>query len=298
MARLDRTDYRVEEISNWKKVTGEIEYRYLPAPQHIDFLTPLELLDSYLVEGLLESEPAHFCATDLDRLVIAGIIPQQPWALPAFSEFGTASFHERRESGILNLGGSSLITVDGQEYKMGRFDCLYIGRGAKEVIFHAAGPGEDPAAYYLLSCPAHQAYPVARLGFEDATVREVGDAETCSRRKIRQYIHDCGLQSCQLVMGFTEVPAGSVWNTMPPHQHSRRSEIYFYFDLQDRVVVHLMGEPQNTRHLIVHDRQAVLSPPWSIHCGTGTGSYRFVWGMAGENKSFDDMDPVAIANLR
>jgi len=234
----------------------------------------------------------------MDRMVIAGVVPNEPWTLPSFREFGTASFHESRESGIFNLGGPGCIVADGQNYPLGRFDCLYIGKGSKDVVFLPAEDEQEQPAYYLLSCPAHQACPTSLLRIQDVSVREIGSAETCSRRKIRHYIHKAGVQSSQLVMGLTEVPGGSAWNTMPPHLHNRRSEIYFYFDLQEAVVVHLMGEPQNTRHLIVHDRQAVLSPPWSVHCGAGTGPYRFIWGMAGENKDFDDMDAVGVAELR
>jgi 4-deoxy-L-threo-5-hexosulose-uronate ketol-isomerase len=276
-----------------------LEQKYSPAPEHVGFMNSSELRSSFLVEDLVLPGNPKLLGTDLDRLVVGAVVPQDAWTLPAFAELGTRSFHERRETGILNVGGKGTVIVDDTQYELNRLDCLYIGLGAENVVF--CGLDNERAElpiYYLLSSPAHRAYPTIQARLEDASVQEIGDASRCSRRKLCQYIHDGGIQSCQLVMGFTEVPLGSVWNTMPCHVHSRRSEIYFYFDLEEQIVIHLMGEPQNTRHLIIRDRQAVLSPPWSIHCGAGTGSYRFAWGMAGENKRFNDMDPLSAGDLR
>ena len=238
---------------------------------------------------------ARLYYTDLDRLIVGGICPSEDIELGAFPELGANTFHERRESGVINLGGPGIVQVDEQEIPLERFECLYIGSGEHQVIFRNGD--REPAAFYLLSCPAHHSFPIAKARRSDANVEEIGAVNGCSRRRLVRYIHDGGIRSCQLVMGFTEVPDGSAWNTMPPHLHSRRSEVYLYFDLADQMVIHLMGEPQCTRHIIVRDRQAVLSPPWSIHCGAGTGPYRFVWGMAGENRTFTDIDPVAINDL-
>lgn len=261
-------------------------------------ISPAELRSKFLIEKLFEPGEAHLYYTDLDRLIIGGICPHEDVELVPFHELGAKTFHERRESGVINLGGRGIVLLDEREISLGPSECLYIGSGEHQVIFRSVtNPGQEPAVFYLLSCPAHRAFPAAKASPSDANIAEIGAVNGCSRRRLVQYIHEGGIRSCQLVMGFTEVPDGSAWNTMPPHVHSRRSEVYLYFDLADQVVIHLMGEPHCTRHMIVRDRQAVLSPPWSIHCGAGTGPYRFVWGMAGENQTFADMDSVAVNEL-
>jgi 4-deoxy-L-threo-5-hexosulose-uronate ketol-isomerase len=274
---------------------------YSTAPEAMSSITPADLRAKFLLEDLFVPGKANLCSTDLDRLIVGGICSREDIRLPAFHDLGTRNFHERRESGIINVGGRGTVLVCEQEIVLDRFDCLYIGAGEHEVVFRGAdgtaSSSTEPPAFYFLSCPAHRAFPVTKASLADAHIEEIGNADHCSRRRLVQYIHEGGIQSCQLVMGFTEVPDGSAWNTMPPHVHSRRSEVYLYFDLADGVVMHFMGEPQCTRHLVVRNRQAVLSPPWSIHCGVGTGRYRFVWGMAGENQAFADMDPVSFHEL-
>jgi len=221
-----------------------------------------------------------------------------PLALEAIEALRSDFFFERREGGIINIGGSGSITVDGTDYTIAKGECLYIGRGSQVVSF-ASADANDPAVFTLLSYPAHKEYPTTFAAREDATRLDLGSGDTCNERTIFQYIHENGIQSCQLVMGFTELKGGSVWNTMPCHTHFRRSEVYLYFDVDEQnQVLHLMGQPDETRGLWMKNRQAVLSPSWSIHSGVGTASYCFIWAMGGENQRFDDMDGVAIPDLK
>lgn len=269
---------------------------FIPSPEETRGMDPDSLRRSFLVEELFRGGELRLAYTGLDRLVIGGIVPgSEPLRLPSCVEFGTERFTARREIGVINLGGFGAIVVDGEEHPLKPLDALYIGAGSHEVIFDRANGGSP--AYYLASAPAHRSYPVRHVRHVDAPVEELGSRANASSRTLRKYIHPDGVCSAQLVMGYTEVPEGSVWNTLPPHTHSRRSEIYLYFDLGDGVVVHLMGEPDHSRHLVVRERQAVLSPPWSIHMGAGTGPYRFVWVMAGENQDFADIDPVPVTSL-
>ena len=211
------------------------------------------------------------------------------------AEFGTRYFTERRELGILNIGPPGAVRVDTTEYALDSLDCLYIGKGEEDIVFLPTGP--CPPVFYFLSCPAHQAYPTQKIARDHARHEPIGQALSASKQTIHKYIHPGSAQSCQFVMGLTELEPGSVWNTMPPHTHSRRTEIYLYFNMGEGIAVHLMGPPQSTRSLIVRDREAVLSPDWSIHCAAGTSSYAFIWGMAGENQDFSDMDPVSLKDL-
>jgi 4-deoxy-L-threo-5-hexosulose-uronate ketol-isomerase len=268
----------------------------LPGVAEVDLMTTAQLRESFLVEHLFEPGRARFYYTDLDRLIIAGIVPTTEIRLPAFRELGTRYFNERREIGIFNIGSASWISVGQQTYTLECYDCLYIGTGEEEVRFHPPESGAPPI-FYLASCPAHRFYPTARLARAQARAINIGDEFHAACRTIYQYIHPGGIPSCQLVMGMTVLAPNSVWNTMPAHTHERRSEIYLYLDLEDRNVVHLMGAPDATRHLIVRDRQAVLSPPWSIHAGAGTGNYSFIWAMAGENQDFADIDMVEGSQL-
>jgi 4-deoxy-L-threo-5-hexosulose-uronate ketol-isomerase len=261
-----------------------------PGPSEFARLTTQEIRRDFLVDGLFEPGRIRLAATGLDRLIAGGIMPASELVLETAPELRAEYFHERRETGIINIGAAGRVMVDGAEYVLGTRECLYIGMGARDVRFYSC-PGE-PAAYYLLSCPAHRQFPTRPATHEDAAIVETGDARNASRRRIVRYIHERGIESCQLVMGYTELAEGSVWNTWPAHTHARRSEVYLYFDCNGGVVTHLLGVPTETRHVIVRDRQAVLSPPWSIHAGVGTCPYRFVWGMAGENRTFEDMDPI------
>ena len=271
---------------------------FSPNPEHYKQLDTEALRSSFLIESLFQPGRLDLVYTDADRAIIGAAVPLAgELKLVADAELRAAFFCERRELGILNIGGSGGATVDGTRYDLGKLDCLYVGRGTKEVTF-VSNDAAQPAAFYLLSYPAHANYPTVLARQADATVAELGTVADANRRTIFKYIHPGGIKSCQLVMGFTRLQEGAVWNTMPPHTHTRRSEIYVYFDLGERRVMHLMGKPQETRHVVVADRQVVISPSWSIHSGCGTGAYTFCWGMGGENQAFDDMDSAPLASLR
>ena len=273
---------------------------YVPSPRpgEVDRLTSDELRDAFLLDRLFEGAgSARF--TDLDRLYVAAFVPgtDAPIELANARQTGRTFFHDRRESGAINLGGAGAIEVDGVRHALGKLDGLYVGAGARSVRFHS-DDASKPAQFFVLSCPAHQAFPTTRVTRDQCNVLSLGEQRTANVRKIYQYVHEGGVKSCQLVMGFTELAEGSVWNTFPPHTHARRSEVYCYFDLQGPLVMHFMGEPTRTRHLVVREKGVVLSPPWSIHSGCGAGAYRFVWGMAGENQAFADMDACDLGELR
>ena len=270
--------------------------RRMPRPHEAAALNTQQLRDTFLYTGLFVPGEINGIFTDLDRLVVGGAMPAKPVELPNHKETGRAFFLERRELGAINVGGAGAVHVDGKTFTLDNLDCIYLPMGTKSVAFDSANP-KTPAKFYFLSCPAHAAHPVAVARKKDASPVALGAQATSNQRVIYKYIHTGGIKSCQLVMGFTELAQGNVWNSFPPHTHWRRTEIYFYFDLESNVLVHLMGEPQQTRHLLVHNDEAVLSPNWSIHCGCGTGNYKFIWGMAGENQTFDDMDGVKPLDL-
>ena len=241
--------------------------------------------------------------THHDRIVLGGAVPAgSVLELGGYPEIRSDYFLEHREVGIINVGGTGTVTADGEVYTLVTGACLYLGRGVEAVSFadaSAEASGEAGAQFYLFSAPAHTAYPAALVSPGEGTVRELGDQLTSNRRTLNQYIHENGVKSCQIVMGVTELHPGSMWNTMPAHTHDRRTECYLYFDLpEDARVIHLMGEREETRHLVVADRQAVISPSWSLHSGVGTAAYSFVWAMAGENQAFDDMDAAPVTDLR
>jgi 4-deoxy-L-threo-5-hexosulose-uronate ketol-isomerase len=264
-------------------------------------MTTAELRETFLIDDLFRAGEIVLTYVDLDRAVIGGAAPTaKPLTLETHPELRADFFCERRELGVLNVGGAGTVTVDGESFALGKLDCLYVGRGSKAVSF-ASASAEMPAAFYLLSYPAHTEYPTKMVTFAElqAGAVHLGSEETCNKRSIYKAIFLDGIKSCQLVMGFTLLAPGSNWNTMPPHTHMRRSEVYFYFDVDaGQSVVHMMGPPQETRHLVMSDRSVVVSPGWSIHAGVGTKSYGFCWGMGGENQRYDDMDPVAIAELK
>jgi 4-deoxy-L-threo-5-hexosulose-uronate ketol-isomerase len=228
-------------------------------------------------------------------MIVGSAVPtSQPLRLEAGTELRAEYFAERREIGVFNIGDQGSITVDGQEYGMAHRDMLYIGRGSKEITFSSVD-ANHPVRFYFVSLPAHKEYPTTHVTLDQANRVDLGSREAANERTIFQYIHENGVPSCQLVMGFTELVSGSVWNTMPAHTHERRSEVYMYFNLaDDNVVFHLMGDPQETRHIVVRDGQAAISPSWSIHAGAGTSNYCFVWVMGGENQTFNDMDIVSM----
>ena len=272
--------------------------RRMPRAQDVARMTTQELRDTFLVGKLFEPGQVNGTFTDLDRLVIGGIMPAgKPLDLPNHKETGRTSFLERRELGAINVGGPGKVSADGKTFALEKLDCVYLPMGTKSVSFSSDDP-KNPAKFYFLSCPAHAAHPLTMMKSKDATPVNLGAQETSNKRTIYKFIHQGGIQSCQLVMGLTALEPGNVWNSFPPHTHWRRTEIYFYFDLGEQILAHFMGEPQATRHLFLHNEDAVLSPNWSIHCGCGSANYKFIWGMAGENQVFDDMDPAKPLDLR
>jgi 4-deoxy-L-threo-5-hexosulose-uronate ketol-isomerase len=273
--------------------------RFAIGPRETAALDTTGLRTHFLIESLFVPGTIELTYTHYDRMIVGGAMPTDAaLALPCPESLKATSFLERRELGILNVGGAGQVRVGSEVYELGNQDCLYVGQGGGEVQFLSADASQ-PAKFYLLSAPAHHAYPTRRLTQAEATPVEMGAQATANERTIYKYIYAEGIQSCQLVMGLTRLKPGSVWNTMPSHTHDRRMEAYLYFDLAPgQRVLHLMGEPQETRPLWVSEGQAILSPPWSIHTGCGTGSYSFIWGMAGENREYTDMDAVALDALR
>lgn len=262
-------------------------------------MTTAELRETFLLEGLFREGEIETRYVDLDRTVVGGAVPTTTaLRLETHPELRAEYFLERREMGVLNVGGAGTVTVDGFSFAMAKLDCLYVGRGSQSVTFASVSAAE-PAAFYLLSYPAHTAYPTKLAKFKDLTPVHLGSEETSNKRSIYKAIFLDGIRSCQLVMGFTLLAQGSNWNTMPPHTHMRRSEVYFYFDVNtDQRVLHIMGPAEETRHLVMRDRDVVVSPGWSIHAGVGTKSYGFCWGMGGENQCYDDMDALSISDLK
>jgi 4-deoxy-L-threo-5-hexosulose-uronate ketol-isomerase len=258
-----------------------------------------ELRETFLIEELFQPGEIEFAYVDLDRTVIGSAVPTaEALKLETDPDLRADYFLERRELGVLNVGGKGSVVVDGKTFELDKLDCLYVGRGSKDVSF-ASADAKAPANFYLLSYPAHKEFPTAMVKFADLKPVELGSLETCNKRRIYKAIFKDGIKSCQLVMGFTLLEPGSNWNTMPPHTHMRRSEVYFYFDVDPaHRVLHLMGPPDATSHLIVADKEVVVSPGWSIHAGVGTKNYTFCWGMGGENQDYGDMDGVTIADLR
>ena len=257
-----------------------------------------KLRESYLIEELFKKDSIQLTYTLYDRLIVGGAHPvEKPLRLETFPTLRSENFLDRRELGIINVGAESTITVDGKTYTLANKEALYVGMGSKEVVFHPAASGKT--YFYFNSAPAHRSNPVKKVSLAEAETVELGSLENSNHRTIRKVLISSVVDTCQLQMGVTELKQGSVWNTMPAHTHDRRMEAYFYFDLpEDQVVCHFMGEPQETRHLFVKNNQAVISPPWSIHSGAGTASYSFIWGMAGENLDYNDMDKVAPADLK
>lgn len=258
-----------------------------------------QLRENFLVSPLMRDDTIHMVYTHYDRVIIGGARPvAKPIALGNDPELRSEYFLERRELGIINVGGTGSVTLDGQSFEMNKLDCVYAGKGTREVSFSSKS-GNEPAVFYLLSAPAHANHPNTKFTKEQASPVNLGSAETSNKRTVYKYIHLDGIRSCQLVMGLTILETGSVWNSVPPHTHTRRMEVYFYFDLPEQQrIFHFMGEPQQTRHIVMANHEAVISPPWSTHFGCGTGSYGFIWGMAGENLAYNDMDPAPVQELK
>ena len=276
-----------------------METRYPAHPKDFQTYTTEAIRRDYLIEHLFEPGNMQLVYSHVDRIIVGGVCPQHAaLALEAGKELGAAYFLERRELGTINIGGRGTVTVDGAAYILGPNDGLYIGLGAKEVSFTSEN-GNNPAKFYCNSAPAHHQYPTVRVTLEDAKQVHLGSRKESNQRIIYQYVHPAVLQSCQLVMGMTILEPENVWNTMPCHTHERRMEVYMYFNLsEDAVVFHFLGEPAETRHVVIRNEQAVIMPSWSIHAGVGTTNYTFIWGMVGENQTFTDMDNVPMDALR
>lgn len=275
------------------------DIRYANHPGDSKKYTTDELRKHYLMDKVFEADKALLTYSHVDRIIFGGIMPvDQAISLKASKELGVDYFLERREMGVINIGEKGIITLDGKEYELGRSDGLYIGMGIKEVTFRSADKN-SPAKFYVNSAPAHKSFETVKIEISKANPVKAGARENCNERTIYQYVHPAVCKSCQLVMGMTILEPGSVWNTMPCHTHDRRMEVYLYFSMQeDTRVIHLMGEPSETRHIVMSNEQAVISPSWSIHSGVGTSNYTFIWGMCGENQTFTDMDHVAMKDLR
>jgi len=276
-----------------------MEVRYVPDPVRFSRMTTQEVRENFLVENLFKPDAVKIVYSDVDRAIIGSAVPaNQVLSLTSADELRADYFCQRRELGVLNIGGTGTVTVDGKVYNMANRDCLYIGRGSKEISF-ASNDAATAAQFYLLSYPAHREYPTTHIKTGQANLVHLGSIEQSNKRTIYQFIHPNGVKSCQLVMGFTQLEPGCVWNTMPAHTHERRMEVYMYFDMpEDARVFHLMGRPNETRHIVLKNGQAVISPSWSIHSGVGTSAYCFCWGMGGENQAFDDMDHLTMDEIR
>ncbi|XZF16288.1 5-dehydro-4-deoxy-D-glucuronate isomerase [Chitinophagaceae bacterium MMS25-I14] len=276
-----------------------MQIRFEHSPKEVSRMNTAELREAFLMKGIVQDDAVNFVYTHYDRMITGGAKPvHESVKLETNEELKADYFLERRELGIINVGGSGSVTADGIEYKLEKLSCLYLGKGTKEVSF-SSKDASGPAIFFLLSAPAHHAYPCRLMHKEEASPAALGSPETSNKRTIYKYIHLDGISSCQLVMGLTVLEDGSVWNSVPPHTHTRRSEIYFYFDVPAaQRVFHFMGQPQETRHLVMKANEAVVSPPWSVHYGCGTSNYAFIWGMAGENQVFSDMDAVTVPELK
>ena len=277
----------------------EMEVRYSVDPVHFERMNSKEIRDKFLIEGLFVPGQVKTVYSFIDRVVVGSAVPTDgPLALKAGAEMACEYFAERRETGVFNIGAEGTVIIDGKRYPLDNKEVLYIGRGSRNIQFESA-QAQKPARFYLISYPAHKSYPTTHAKINDAATVELGSDESANKRTIYKYIHPAGIQSCQLVMGFTELAEGSIWNTMPGHTHIRRSEVYMYFNVgSDSLVFHYMGKPEETRHIAVRDAQAVLSPGWSIHSGAGLKYYNFVWAMGGENQDFDDMQPFSLEQIR
>jgi 4-deoxy-L-threo-5-hexosulose-uronate ketol-isomerase len=277
-----------------------MEIRYPSHPDRVKTFTTDQLRQEFLIQTLFAPDAIHMVYSHVDRVIVGGALPvNAPLKLTGDpKETGTAYFLERRELGIVNIGERGSVTVDGQQFDLTRLDGLYVGMG-KQAIEFASADSNQPAEFYLVSAPAHHAYPTAHIPISSAQPSRLGDISNSNQRTIYRYIHPEGAKSCQLVMGVTLLEPNNLWNTMPTHTHVRRMEVYFYFGMDaESVVFHLMGEPHETRHLVIRNQEAVICPSWSIHAGMGTSHYAFIWAMAGENQTFSDMDAVSMADLR
>lgn len=276
-----------------------MEIRFQSSPKEVKGMCTEELRSNFLIQQLMKQDELTLVYSHYDRVIVGGVKPvKQTIKLPNEAELRADYFLERRELGIINVSGAGTVETDGVSYELNKLDAVYLGKGTKEVSFSSKSEN-DPACFFLMSTTAHHTYPNRKMTKEEASPVNLGETATANKRTIYKYIHAEGIQSCQLVMGLTVLAEGSVWNSVPPHTHTRRMEVYFYFDVPEQHrLFHLMGEPTETRHIVMGNHEAVISPPWSVHCGPGTTNYGFIWAMAGENYTFTDMDPVAIAEMK
>jgi 4-deoxy-L-threo-5-hexosulose-uronate ketol-isomerase len=276
-----------------------MKQRYETSPTEVEQMNTAELRSNFLVEKLFDKGKANFVYSHYDRMVIGGIIPTtKAINLSNYDTLKSKFFLERREVGIINIGEKGSIVADKKTYSMEKLSCLYLSKGTKNVTFKSSSKNK-PAQYYIFSAPAHTTYPNTLFTKEEAAPFTLGDSATSNHRTIYKYIHGEGIESCQVVMGVTVLQEGNVWNTMPAHTHDRRSEVYLYFDIpKNQGVMHFMGQPQETRHIWTQNNEAIISPPWSIHAGSGTTNYSFIWAMAGENQDFSDMDFIELKDIK
>jgi len=275
------------------------EVRYATNPEDFKTYDTERIRKDFLIKGLFQEDQVQLVYTHFDRYIAGGAVPaNKDLKLETIDPLKADYFLERRELGIINIGGAGSVSVDGKAMKVGFKEALYVGRGTKEVIF-SSDHQDQPALFYLNSAPAHHSYPTQLISREDAEIVELGALETSNARTIRKLIVNSIVKTCQLQMGMTELKTGSVWNTMPAHVHDRRMEVYLYFELpEDQAVCHFMGQPQASKPVWLHNQDAVISPPWSMHCGSGTSNYTFIWGMAGENLDYGDMDGFAPTEMQ
>lgn len=272
--------------------------RYASSPEAVKQYDTSALRNEFLIDDLMKKGEINLTYTHYDRYIAGSAVPETALQLESIDPLKAEFFLERREMGIINVGESGSVEVDGKTYSLGHKDALYIGMGVKDVVFKS-DDANNPAKFYINSAPAHTTYPTKKVSLEEANKLELGSLETANHRTVSQMIIGGVVTTCQLQMGMTKLKTGSVWNTMPAHVHDRRMEVYFYLDVPEgQAVCHFMGQPQETRHIWMHNHQAVISPPWSIHCGSGTSNYTFIWGMAGENLDYSDMDVAAITELK
>ncbi len=276
-----------------------MQVRFHNSQEETRHMNTEKLRENFLVNGLMQEDMVKLVYSHYDRMIIGGIKPvQKKLSLPIPAELRAGYFLERRELGIINVGAKGVVTADGKKYELNKLDGLYLGRGTKKVSF-ASGNKNEPAVFYLLSAPAHHTYANRLMKKEKASPTGLGETASSNKRTVYKYIHPGGIKSCQLVMGLTVLEHGSVWNSVPPHTHTRRMEVYFYFDVPEgQSVFHFMGQPFETRHLVMANHEAVISPPWSTHFGCGTSHYGFIWGMAGENQVYTDMDVTPVNTLK
>ena len=280
-------------------MNNQREVRYASSPREVKSMNTEELRNAFLIKNIMTQDAINLVYSHYDRFITGGVVPvNTSISLESIDALKSENFLDRRELGIINIGNEGTVTVDGTSYALGSKEALYVGKGNKDVQFSSTS-SDSPAPFYLNSTPAHTSYPIKKIGINDVETIELGAPETANARTLRKYIVNSVVDVCQLQMGMTTIKPGSSWNTMPTHVHDRRMEVYFYFEVsEDQAVCHFMGEPQETRHIWMANNQAVISPPWSIHAGSGTSDYTFIWGMAGENLDYGDMDHCKTNELR